>query len=114
MTNEAKLAALYAEISSAKNAVEVAKINLRTYQKSAEHNVFKARDDAQLILFKLMEGWARFDCEGENNFGHEKYECLANIDGKPYRATLSVGYDRYWYDKTFYFVDTAELKLEAI
>ena len=100
------------------DAINVAKINLaaaegalESFDEAPENNQYDTLEDAGELEDILLEKASK-DCEGSYNCGDESYEREFIVQGKHYLAILDVEYNRH--DKTYYYVDEYEFRIEEI
>ena len=89
----------------AQNACAVAEDALAAYICAPENNIYYDLDDAICEIENRLEVQASNDCEGSHNRGSDEYHQDFTVNGKLYRGTLTVEYNRH--DKTYYYIDSS-------
>ena len=104
--------ALVENITECEHNLTIAKNNLLLYDNSPEANVYDNLENALNWIENDLMIQAHADCEGSHNCGKPEYTRNFIIDGKFYRATLAVDYNRH--DKTYYYVDGSQFSYAEI
>lgn len=78
-----------------------------------ENNVYEVLDDdLEYELEEALTDRASNDCEGAGNCGQRVYTQLFFVKDVLYKAILTVEYNRH--DKTYYYVDETDFKIEKV
>lgn len=104
---ELKLAAKVAE-----DAFEAATKLVEQAQALPENNVYPSLEDAEYKIEDMLADRAHEDCEGAGNCGDLEYRQLFMVGDKMYVGIYEVDYNRH--DKTYYYVDGAEFRIEEV
>lgn len=99
-------------VKSARAALQAAESALYRFDTAIENNVFESVEKARSVLEDRLYQEASDDCEGSYNFGSNEYRQEFLVDGKGYVAILEVEYNRH--DKTYYYVDGTEFRVEEL
>lgn len=100
-----------ADVMEAKAALKYAEEQLEAFDQSPENNVFESLD-AAYALEEVLRDRAYQDCEGAYNCGNDYYEQEFIVDGKHYIASAKVEYNRH--DKTYYYIEEFDFKIEEV
>jgi hypothetical protein len=102
---------LEANVAAAEVALKAAQDALTAFVARPENWRFDSVDDAGKLEIALLD-LAHNDCEGSYNFGADEYRQQCYIGDKLYVAILTVEYGRH--DKTYYYVDGHEFRIEEV
>lgn len=103
---------LLARVAEAQQALAEAQKALYLFDTDPQNNVFESVERASIVLEDRLLNEANDDCEGSYNIGAEEYRQEFIVDGKRYVAILEVEYNRY--DKTYYYVDGSDFRVEEL
>jgi hypothetical protein len=99
-------------VQAAKEQLKEAEANLVVAESLPENNVFGSSEEATDILYGVLEDRASQDCEGSYNCGKPQYTQLFYVDKTLYKAVANVEYNRH--DRTYYYVDRFDFKIEEV
>lgn len=102
---------LVAAVKDAAAVLEAAQIALETFVRAPDNNIFQSLPEAEGILYEMLRDRAAADCEGSYNCGASEYRQGFFVTGKQWWAIATVEYNRH--DKTYYYVEEFDLKIEA-
>ena len=78
----------------------------------AQNNVFETLEDADNMMYSILEGRAVLDCEGSYNCGYDEYTQEFMIGSQKYLASMTFEYNRH--AKTYYYIDSSEYSSKEI
>lgn len=99
-------------VKTAKAAHDAAVKALSDFENDPTQHVYASLDEAEGYLEETLRDRAHADCEGSYNCGDDEYRQGFYVDGVEYVAIASVEYNRH--DKTYYYVDGFDLKIEKV
>lgn len=94
---------LESNIQLCKTELAAAEQALVDFMELPENNIFDDMDTAESILYEILRGRARQDCEGSYCCGNKEYSQKFMVGEKTYEATMTLEYNRH--DKTYYYID---------
>lgn len=103
---------LLARVTEAQQALTEAQQALYQFDTDPQNNVFESVEQASEVLEDRLLNEAHDDCEGSYNVGAEEYRQEFIVEGKRYVAILEVEYNRH--DKTYYYVDGSDFRVEEL
>ncbi len=112
MSDNEWIKALEASVAQTYKAYLNAKNCLDDYIKSTENNEYVSLNVASVVIENRIRGWAEEACEGSHCMGQDEYIQDFTVEGVPYRATMTFSYSRH--DKTYYYIDEQNFKVEAL
>lgn len=102
---------LVAAVKSAKLALAFAESELTEFDEAPENNRYATLDDAY-ELEEVLRDRAYEDCQGAYNVGDSEYRQEFFVGDKRYIAIAEVEYNRH--DKTYYYIDGFEFRIEEV
>lgn len=90
-------------IKTLREMLDKAEAQLVQFDDDISNNVYESLEEAEEKIAKRYRKIASEACEGSHCLGNDTYEQLFIVDGKMYKITMRVEYNRH--DKTYYYVD---------
>jgi len=103
---------LLARVTEAQQALTEAQQALYRFDTDPQNNMFESVEQASRVLEDRLLNEAHDGCEGSYNLGADEYRQEFIVDEKRYVAILEVEYNRH--DKTYYFVDGSDFRVEEL
>lgn len=107
-----KLESLRAAVEEAETALRDAYRALEAEDTKAEYFVYTNHEDAENVLYEILDSRAFHDCEGAGNVGKPEYKQEYIVDGNKFVGILEVQYNRH--DKTYYYIDDRKYRYEPV
>ena len=101
---------LQSRINAAQDTLSAAMSDIDSFNKLAENNVFQSMEGADNWLENELANRAFDDCQGAHNCGEPEYRQALIVDGVEYVAIYTPEYDRH--DKTYYYIDDSDFRIE--
>jgi len=100
------------EVVKAEKHLEQCKQTLENLQAYPENHIYLDRETAESFIFEHLENKAYADCAGSYKRGSDEYRQEFIVDGVHYVGILTCEYNRH--DKTYYYLDDSDFRVESI
>ena len=107
-----QIEALKEQVKIANKQLEEAENNLATAQALPENNIFESLEAAESNIEDMLSDRAHDACEGSHCCGDNYYEQLFYVGDILYKGIANVEYNRH--DKTYYYVDGFDFRVEEV
>ena len=103
---------LEAVVEQCTQALLEANIQLAKFDDLAENNVFATLEEAECKINELLDNRASADCEGSYNCGNDEYRQEFIVNNVKYVGIATYEYNRH--DKTYYYIDQSDFRVEEL